>query len=65
MASETNTLSPSSFIKHPDILMSLGVVGVIMLMVLPLPRFRCALVGLVSKDTIELRPGHVEGFLAI
>jgi flagellar biosynthesis protein FlhA len=39
MASETNTLSPSSIIKHPDILMSLGVVGVIMLMVLPLPRF--------------------------
>jgi flagellar biosynthesis protein FlhA len=39
MASETKTLSPSSFIKHPDILVSLGVVGVIMLMVLPLPRF--------------------------
>jgi flagellar biosynthesis protein FlhA len=39
MASESNTLSPSSFIKHPDILMSLGVVGVIMLMILPLPRF--------------------------
>ena len=39
MASETNTMSPSSFIKHPDILMSLGVVGIIMLMVLPLPRF--------------------------
>lgn len=39
MASETKALSPSSFIKHPDILMSLGVVGVIMLMVLPLPRF--------------------------
>ncbi len=39
MASESNTVSPSSFIKHPDILMSLGVVGVIMLMILPLPRF--------------------------
>ncbi len=39
MASETKTLSPSSFIKHPDILVSLGVVGVIMLMMLPLPRF--------------------------
>ncbi|MBI3355295.1 MAG: FHIPEP family type III secretion protein, partial [Nitrospirae bacterium] len=39
MASETKTLSPSSFIKHPDILVSLGVVGVIMLMILPLPRF--------------------------
>jgi len=39
MVSETKTLSPASFIKHPDILLSLGVVGVIMLMVLPLPRF--------------------------
>lgn len=39
MVPETKTLSPSSFIKHPDILVSLGVVGVIMLMVLPLPRF--------------------------
>jgi flagellar biosynthesis protein FlhA len=39
MASETNTLSPSSFIKHPDILVSVGVVGIIMLMILPLPRF--------------------------
>ena len=39
MASETKALFPSSFIKHPDILMSLGVVGVIMLMILPLPRF--------------------------
>ena len=39
MASETKALSPSSFIKHPDILMSLGVVGIIMLMILPLPRF--------------------------
>ena len=39
MASETKTLSPISFIKHPDILVSLGVVGVIMLMILPLPRF--------------------------
>ncbi len=39
MASESKSLFPSSFIKHPDILMSLGVVGVIMLMILPLPRF--------------------------
>jgi flagellar biosynthesis protein FlhA len=39
MATESNAVSPSSFIKHPDILMSLGVVGVIMLMILPLPRF--------------------------
>ena len=39
MASETKAFSPASFIKHPDILVSLGVVGVIMLMILPLPRF--------------------------
>jgi flagellar biosynthesis protein FlhA len=39
MASDTKALSPSSFIKHPDILISLGVVGVIMLMIVPLPRF--------------------------
>jgi len=39
MTSQPNTLTPSSIIRHPDILMSLGVVGVIMLMVLPLPRF--------------------------
>lgn len=32
-------LSPQSLIKHPDILLSLGVVGVIMVMLLPLPRF--------------------------
>ena len=39
MASDIKALSPSSFIKHPDILVSLSVVGVIMLMILPLPRF--------------------------
>jgi flagellar biosynthesis protein FlhA len=39
MAFNTNTLSPSSLVKQPDILLSMGVVGVIMLMVLPLPRF--------------------------
>ena len=39
MASETVKSSPVSFVKHPDILVSLGVVGVIMLMILPLPRF--------------------------
>ncbi|MEO5954629.1 MAG: FHIPEP family type III secretion protein, partial [Nitrospiraceae bacterium] len=32
-------LSPQSIIKHPDILLSLGVVSVIMVMLLPLPRF--------------------------
>jgi flagellar biosynthesis protein FlhA len=39
MAGETQTLSPQSIIKHPDILLSLGVVSVIMIMLLPLPRF--------------------------
>lgn len=43
MAVHTQTqapiLSPQSLIKHPDILLSLGVVGVIMVMLLPLPRF--------------------------
>jgi len=32
-------LSPQSIIKHPDIMLSLGVVSVIMVMLLPLPRF--------------------------
>lgn len=32
-------LSPQSIIKHPDILLSLGVVSIIMVMLLPLPRF--------------------------
>jgi flagellar biosynthesis protein FlhA len=39
MATDSKPLSPAAFIKHPDILVSLGVVGVIMLMILPLPRF--------------------------
>ncbi|MDH4186144.1 MAG: FHIPEP family type III secretion protein, partial [Nitrospira sp.] len=39
MATDTQALTPPSFIKHPDILLSLGVVGVIMVMLLPLPRF--------------------------
>jgi flagellar biosynthesis protein FlhA len=39
MAFETQALSPQSIIKHPDILLSLGVVAVIMVMLLPLPRF--------------------------
>jgi len=39
MALEMKTLSPQSIIKHPDILLSLGVVAVIMVMILPLPRF--------------------------
>ena len=39
MANETMALSPKSIIKHPDILLSIGVVSVIMVMLLPLPRF--------------------------
>jgi flagellar biosynthesis protein FlhA len=39
MSIETQTLSPQSIIKHPDILLSLGVVAVIMVMLLPLPVF--------------------------
>ena len=35
----TPILSPQSIIKHPDIMLSLGVVSVIMVMLLPLPRF--------------------------
>ncbi len=31
--------SAMSFVRHPDTLMSLGVVGVLMIMLLPLPRF--------------------------
>ena len=29
----------ATIMRHPDILMSLGVVGVLMIMLLPLPRF--------------------------
>ncbi|NOS82757.1 MAG: flagellar biosynthesis protein FlhA [Nitrospira sp.] len=39
MATEIQVLSPRSIIKHPDILLSVGVVAVIMVMLLPLPRF--------------------------
>jgi len=39
MANESMALSPKSIIKHPDILLSIGVVSVIMVMLLPLPRF--------------------------
>lgn len=39
MANETMALSSKSIIKHPDILLSIGVVSVIMVMLLPLPRF--------------------------
>ena len=35
----TPILTPQSIIKHPDIMLSLGVVSVIMVMLLPLPRF--------------------------
>lgn len=39
MANEIQVLTPRSIIKHPDILLSVGVVAVIMVMLLPLPRF--------------------------
>lgn len=39
MATHTQSLSPQSIVKHPDIMLSLGVVSVIMVMLLPLPRF--------------------------
>ncbi|MDZ4856432.1 MAG: flagellar biosynthesis protein FlhA [Nitrospirota bacterium] len=39
MALDIKALSPQSIVKHPDILLSLGVVAVIMVMILPLPRF--------------------------
>ncbi|MBL8073574.1 MAG: flagellar biosynthesis protein FlhA [Nitrospira sp.] len=39
MATGTEPVGSSQFIKHPDILMSVGVVAIIMVMLLPLPRF--------------------------
>jgi len=39
MATKTETLERTPLIKHPDIVMSLGVVAIIMVMLLPLPRF--------------------------
>ena len=39
MATVTEPASASHFVKHPDILMSVGVVAILMVMLLPLPRF--------------------------
>ncbi len=39
MATVTEPAGASQLIKHPDILMSVGVVAIIMVMLLPLPRF--------------------------
>ena len=39
MAAKIETLERTPLIKHPDIVMSLGVVAIIMVMLLPLPRF--------------------------
>lgn len=39
MATKTESSEPTSLIKHPDIIMSIGVVGILMVMLLPLPRF--------------------------
>ena len=39
MASENTSIPSSILVKHPDILMSVGVVGILMVMLVPLPRF--------------------------
>ncbi|MFO0768148.1 MAG: flagellar biosynthesis protein FlhA [Nitrospiraceae bacterium] len=39
MAAENKSIPSTSIIKHPDILMSVGVVAMLMVMLLPLPRF--------------------------
>ncbi|MDH5740308.1 MAG: flagellar biosynthesis protein FlhA [Nitrospira sp.] len=39
MATATEPVGPAQFFKHPDIMMSVGVVAIIMVMLLPLPRF--------------------------
>ena len=40
MMTQANTSVPTtSLVKHPDILMSVGVVGILMVMLIPLPRF--------------------------
>jgi flagellar biosynthesis protein FlhA len=38
MASNEQTSPASTMLRHSDILMSVGVVGVLMIMLLPLPR---------------------------
>jgi flagellar biosynthesis protein FlhA len=39
MATVTESAGSSHFIKHPDVIMSVGVVAILMVMLLPLPRF--------------------------
>ncbi|HRI37628.1 MAG TPA: flagellar biosynthesis protein FlhA [Nitrospira sp.] len=39
MATVTEPAGSTQFIKHPDVLMSVGVVAILMVMLLPLPRF--------------------------
>ncbi|MBK9948319.1 MAG: flagellar biosynthesis protein FlhA [Nitrospira sp.] len=39
MATVTEPAGSTHFIKHPDVLMSVGVVAILMVMLLPLPRF--------------------------
>lgn len=39
MATHSDTLERAPLIRHPDIVMSLGVVAILMVMLLPLPRF--------------------------
>ena len=39
MTNETTSVPTTSLVKHPDILMSVGVVGILMVMLIPLPRF--------------------------
>src|SRR5574340_681029 len=39
MMNETTSVPTTSLVKHPDILMSVGVVAILMVMLIPLPRF--------------------------
>lgn len=39
MTNETSSVPTTSLVKHPDILMSVGVVAILMVMLIPLPRF--------------------------
>jgi flagellar biosynthesis protein FlhA len=39
MTTKVEPIQQAAFIKHPDIVMSVGVVGILMVMLLPLPRF--------------------------
>ena len=39
MVKDNTSIPSTSLVKHPDILMSVGVVGILMVMLVPLPRF--------------------------